>query len=286
MIKKGIIAGCWLIICGLFITGIGFLGHHHPFHPTTPVEESTANRHVLSRQSFKQLKITAASAKVTIKQGQHFTVSYYGPRHPAVKAKVKHDSMVISQTPVTKSKHSFFWTINNQQDRIIITVPQSSHLNKLWIRTNNELNISQLTAKQLNVISGDTNINSSQLENGQFKTTSGDLNLLDTVLINMQLTSTSGDISLNKVSLTNGAAKLTSGDFSGKRLMLNGRYQVKNISGDNTITKTKYNGAQLTTKSGDNQLGYRHQNSGRLTKISDEPNQIILKNISGDNTIK
>lgn len=286
MIKKGLIWGCWIVIAGLFITGIGFLGHHHPFHPTTPVEESTANQHVLSRKQFNRLKVTAASAKVVIKQGTHFTVSYYGPRHPAVTAKVRHGQMVVNQTSVTKSKQSFFWTISNHQDRIIITVPQSTHLKALRIRANQDLTISQLTADHLDVVAGDTNVNSSQFDAGQIQTDSGDLNLLDTVLLSIKLQSTSGDITMKQISLTKGAAHLTSGDFTGKRLTLNGRYQVQNTSGDNTITKTKYNGARLTTKSGDNRLGYRHQEGGKLVKTSDAPNQIVLQNVSGDNTLK
>ena len=106
--KRAFKWGSIIIVCGLIISGIAYLGHKQPFDPMTPIEESTANRDVLTRKSFNKIKVTASSADVIIKQGNHFTVSYYGNKNHAVHAQVKDGVLKITQTPVTHSKLAKF----------------------------------------------------------------------------------------------------------------------------------------------------------------------------------
>ena len=50
--KRAFKWGSIIIVCGLIISGIAYLGHKQPFDPMSPIEESTANRDVLTRKSF------------------------------------------------------------------------------------------------------------------------------------------------------------------------------------------------------------------------------------------
>lgn len=255
----------------------------------SPIEESTANRDVLTRKSFNKIKVTASSADVIIKQGNHFTVSYYGNKNHAVHAQVKDGVLKITQTPVTHSKLAKFQLLNSSdEERCIVTVPQKASLTKIEGHVNNELLLNRILAKKINLESnnGDINVLNSEFDQGKIITTSGDITIRNSSLIQTKLASTSGDINLNKVSLTKGCSLLTSGDFNGQRLTIIGHYSVTNQSGDNSITKSTIDGAKLTTKSGDNNLKRKHRSGGSLERNTTEPNFIYLKNVSGDNIIK
>ena len=129
--KRAFKWGSIIIVCGLIISGIAYLGHKQPFDPMSPIEESTANRDVLTRKSFNKIKVTASSADVIIKQGNHFTVSYYGNKNHAVHAQVKDGVLKITQTPVTHSKLAKFQLLNSSdEERCIVTVPQKASLLK------------------------------------------------------------------------------------------------------------------------------------------------------------
>lgn len=98
--KRAFKWGSIIIVCGLIISGIAYLGHKQPFDPMSPIEESTANRDVLTRKSFNKIKVTASSADVIIKQGNHFTVSYYGNKNHAVHAQVKDGVLKLRRHPL------------------------------------------------------------------------------------------------------------------------------------------------------------------------------------------
>ena len=287
--KRAFKWGSIIIVCGLIISGIAYLGHKQPFDPMSPIEESTANRDVLTRKSFNKIKVTASSADVIIKQGNHFTVSYYGNKNHAVHAQVKDGVLKITQTPVTHSKLAKFQLLNSSdEERCIVTVPQKASLTKIEGHVNNELLLNRILAKKINLESnnGDINVLNSEFDQGKIITTSGDITIRNSSPIQTKLASTSGDINLNKVSLTKGCSLLTSGDFNGQRLTIIGHYSVTNQSGDNSITKSTIDGAKLTTKSGDNNLKRKHRSGGSLERNTTEPNFIYLKNVSGDNIIK
>ncbi|MCR5524194.1 MAG: DUF4097 domain-containing protein [Lactobacillus sp.] len=287
--KRAFKWGSIIIVCGLIISGIAYLGHKQPFDPMTPIEESTANHDVLTRKSFNKIKVTASSADVIIKQGNHFTVSYYGNKSHAVHAQVKDGVLKISQAPVTHSKLAKFQLLNNtDEDRCIVTIPQKADLTNIEGHVNNELLLNRVLAKKINLESNSGNINvlNCEFDQGKIITTSGDISIRNSALINTKLASTSGDINLNKVSLTKGTSSLTSGDFNGRRLTVIGHYSVTNQSGDNSITKSTIDGAKLTTKNGDNKLKRKHRSGGSLEQHTTEPNVIYLKNVSGNNIIK
>lgn len=287
--KRAIKWGSLIFICGLIISGISYLGHKQPFDPMTPLEESQANHDVLTRKSFKKIDLTASSADVVIKQGQHYTVSYYGKKSHAVHAKVKNGTLKVTQTPVTHSKMFNFHIKNNvDDDRCVITIPKNTTISSLKSHVNNDLVINHVTAKKvaLDSNSGDISVLNSEFDGGNVSTTSGDIAIRRSSLLNTKLSATSGDIELFRTSLTKGTASLSSGDFNANRLSITGHYTITNQSGDNTITKSAIDGAKLTNQSGKNKLKHQTSNGGSLKQNLDEPNVVYLRNASGDNTIK
>lgn len=287
--KRAIKWGSIIFACGLIISGIAYLGHKQPFDPLTPIEESKANHDVLTRKSFNKIDVTASSADVVIKQGEHYTVSYYGKKTHAVHATIKNGTLKVTQTPITHSKLAPIQIINgSDEDRCVITIPEGKTLTNIKSHVNNDLILKQLSAKNvtLDSNSGDISILNGEFDRGTVTTTSGDVDIRQSSLLNTKLASTSGDITLAKVSLTKGSSTLTSGDFTGRRLTITGHYTVTNQSGDNLVTKSAIDGAKLTTTNGDNKLNRHHSDGGSLKQNLNEPNVIYLKNTSGDNTIK
>lgn len=287
--KRAIKWGSIIFVCGLIISGIAYLGHKQPFDPMTPIEESQANKDVITRKQFSKLDVTASSADVVIKQGQHYTVSYYGKKTHAVRARVKDGVLKVTQTSVTHSKFSNFHIGNNSDDeRFIITVPKGSTISKIKGHVNNDLVINRVPIKKvtLDSNSGDISVLNSEFDSGKIATASGDISIRRSSLLNTKLMAQSGDIDLTQTSLTKGNATLSSGDFSGHRLTITGHYTVTNQSGDNTIIKSKIDGAKLTTTSGTNKLKRRVSDGGSLEQKLDSPNIVFLRSVSGDNTIK
>lgn len=287
--KRAIKWGNLILVIGLIISGIAYLGHKQPFDPMTPIEESTANRDVLSRKSFTQIDVTAASADVTIKQGQHYTVSYYGKRNHAVHARVKNGILKVTQTPVTNSKLANFHLVNtSDEDRCIITVPATAKLKLIKGHVNNDLILNRVSAKKVSLDSnsGDISVLNSEYDGGHITTSSGDIIIRRSSLLSTKLATISGDILVSKTALTKGRSTLTSGVFTGRQLTITGHYLVTNQSGDNVVTKSNLDGARISTKSGNNKLKRRTSEGGHLERNLDQPNIIYLKNTSGDNTIK
>ncbi|MBB1085567.1 DUF4097 family beta strand repeat-containing protein [Limosilactobacillus fastidiosus] len=287
--KQAIKLGSILFVCGLIISGIAYLGHKQPFDPMTPIEESQANKEIITRKQFSKINATASSADVVIKQGQHYTVSYYGKKTHPVHARVKDGVLKITQMPVTYSKFNNFHIGNNSDnERFIITVPKGLTLSKIKGHVNNDLVINRVPVKEvtLNSNSGDINILNSAFNGGKIATASGNISIRRSSLFNTKLITQSGDIDLSQTSLIKGISTLSSGNFSGHRLTITGHYTVTNQSGDNTIIKSKIDGAKLTTTSGSNKLKRRVSDGGSLKQMLDSPNVIFLKSISGNNTIK
>lgn len=287
--KRVIKWGCIIVICGLIISGIAYLGHKQPFDPLTPIEESTANHNVLTRKPFRKINVTASSADVIIKQGDRFTVSYYGNKNHAVHARVTSGVLKITQTPITHSKLVKFQLLNSSsQERCIITVPKGATLTKITGHVNNELLLNRVFAKVVTLVSNSGNINvlHSEFDQGQINTTSGNIDVRNSALIGTRLASTSGDVTLKRVSLTKGSSTLASGNFSGSRLTITGHYAISNQSGDNSVTKSTIDGVKLITKNGTNQLKRKHNRGGSIEQGASEPNIIVLKTVSGDNTVK
>ena len=75
--KRAFKWGSIIIVCGLIISGIAYLGHKQPFDPMSPIEESTANRDVLTRKSFNKIKLSYLLKNLYLKQFFFIIILFY-----------------------------------------------------------------------------------------------------------------------------------------------------------------------------------------------------------------
>lgn len=278
--------GLEILICGLLLSGIAYLGHKQPFHPTTPLEESQANHNVITRKAFKKIRFNIPSTNIIIKQGRSYSVSYYGSRTTTPHVRVTDGNLELSQ-PTVKNRGLFSGRLSNN-DRCVITVPKDKTLTAIQGNFTANLVLSQIAVRKASLTTTNSNIaiKNSTIEGGKINNTSGNLAVRHSSLLNTKLSSASGNISLKRVSLTKGQATLSSGNFSAQHLTIIGHYTVSNKSGNNSVTKSSIDGAKLTTESGMNRLRSRSRTGGTLSRNDDVPNVLFLKNASGNNTLK
>lgn len=287
--KKALKIGGILIVVGIVIAAVGFFSHRQPFNPFNEDEITHVNKQTLSKKAFSRVKITAASADVTIKESDHYGVYYYGKSYAAVKAKVRNGQLTVTQTHAIASKHvSINWWTNGE-DRVVITVPHKSQLADLTVSGNSDVALENVTLAKahINTAGGDLTINRSQIDGGSLTTADGDIAADNSRLAATRLNSASGDIDLNRVTVNAGKASLSSGDFTARKLTVNGHYLLNNQSGDNDVQTSNHPGAILTSDSGDNELGHSSQDDGgTLDRNPDAANLIRITSQSGDNTFK
>lgn len=284
--KKALTLGGILVAIGTLITIIGFFSHHQPFDPFSRATVTQTHRQTLSKKHFNRVKVTAATAEITVKEGAHYRVQYAGQKPAAVKAQVKDGQLTVTQTPSVRAKHPhFIWSRGT--DRITITVPRGSQLKGLTIKSNDDIDLHQLhlASGMVKTTAGDLTVNKCRLAGSSLTSDSGDIEVTNSQLTGTRVTNTSGDIDFDRVMVKGGKADIDSGDFSAHGLTVNGHYLVNNQSGDNEVDTSNQPGAILTSDSGDNELGNREQDEGgKLEHDLNNPDLIRLITQSGDNS--
>lgn len=284
--KKALSIGGVLVIIGAIIAAVGFFSHRQPFHPVSEPEQVLTKKTTLTTKRFNRVKVTAASANVSLKQGDHFTAKYYGTRHPAIKATVKDGQLNITQTHITKAKQVHFF---DTDDRIVITVPRGTNLDDLTVSVNDDLRIENVNLANTDISTngGDITVNNSKIKSGRLTNDDGDIDIANSKLSATRLNSESGDIDLSRVTVNGGKSHLSSGDFTANKLTVQGIYRVNNQAGDIDVKTSNHPGAILTNSNGDNELGRQeNDDGGTLQRDTDNPNLIHLTNDSGDNSLR
>lgn len=284
--KKTLSIGGILLVVGMVMAAVGFFSHRQPFHPISEPGQIQAKQTTLTTKHFNRVKVTAASASVSLKQGDKFAVKYYGTRHPAIKTTVKDGQLTITQTHITQTKHVHFF---ESDDRIVITVPKNTNLDKVAISVNDDLKIESvnLARADINDNDGDIVINNSKVKGGHLTNDDGDIDIANSKLDATRINSADGDINLSRVTVNGGKASLSSGDFTANKLTVLGQYRVNNQDGDIDVKTSNHPGAILTNEDGDNELGHQeNDDGGTLQRDVDNHNLIHLTNNSGDNSLK
>lgn len=284
--KKALSIGGILVIIGAIMVAVGFFSHPQPFHPFDEETLNHVNKQTLTKQHFDRVKVTAASADVKVRQGDHYGAYYYGKKHAALQTTIKDGQLIISQTTAVKTKHfSVSWS-DDSNDQIVITVPKNKQVRSLTIKGNDDVTLkdTRFARVHVNTHGGDVTVNNSKVNGGTIDSASGDIRSANSRLTATKLTA-SGDTDLYKVTVNGGQANLSSGDFTARKLMVNGHYLVNNQSGDNEVHALNDPGVILTSDNGDVSLGHQEKDDGgTLERNTDNPNLIRMTTQDGDNS--
>lgn len=285
--KKALSIGGILVIIGAIMVTVGFFSHPQPFHPFDEETFNHVNKQTLTKQHFDRVKVTAASANVKVRQGDHYGAYYYGKKHAALKTTVKDGQLTIVQSTAIKAKHFSISWVDVSDDTIVITVPKDKRVRSLTVKSNDDVTLkgSQFGRVHINTNGGDITVNDSNINSGSLSSASGDIRAVNSQFTNVRLNSASGDTDLVKVTVNGGQANLSSGDFTARKLTVNGHYLVNNQSGDNEVHAVNNPGVTLTSDDGDVSLGQQERDDGgTLERNTDNPNLIRMTTQSGDNS--
>ncbi|QZN93059.1 DUF4097 domain-containing protein [Limosilactobacillus panis] len=285
--KKALSIGGILVIIGAIMVAVGFFSHPQPFHPFDEEIFNHVNKQTLTKQHFDRVKVTAASADVKVRQGDHYGAYYYGKKHAALQTTVKDGQLIVSQTTAVKTKHfSVSWS-DDSNDQIVITVPKNKQVRDLTIKGNDDVTLKDTRFARVHVKThgGDVTVNNSKIKGGTIDSASGDIRSANSRLTATKLNSASGDTDLYKVTVNGGQADLSSGDFTARKLTVNGHYLVNNQDGDNEAHALNDPGVILTSDDGNVSLGHQEKDDGgTLERNTDNPNLIRMITQDGDNS--
>lgn len=136
----------------------------------------------------------------------------------------------------------------------------------------------KLTIKQTY---GDTKINNSSAKHLQITSHSGDLASKNSTFNEAKITSHYGDVSFNKTDLTALTLEASSGDIKLLNTVLAEKNMISNHYGDIRISTQNAVSLTVDTAYGDVKVnGENYQNT--YQKITNQTNQLIIKNKSGD----
>lgn len=124
--KKTFKIGLGILVIGIVLMVVGFAGHgmkNVSFKGATPVIEKQVTKK-LSTAKFNRVNLTSSSANVLIKTGSKFSISYQGSNARLPKVTVTNQSATIHQGEA----YGTFFSYNNGDDTIIITVPKGTKL--------------------------------------------------------------------------------------------------------------------------------------------------------------
>ncbi len=285
--KKALSIGGILVIIGAIMVAVGFFSHPQPFHPFDEETFNHVNKQTLTKQHFNRVKVTAASADVKVRQGDHYGAYYYGKKHAVLKTTVKDGQLTVSQTTAVKTKHfSVSWS-DDSNDQIVITVPKDKQVRSLTIKGNDDVTLKDIRFARVHVNThgGDVTVNNSKVNGGTIDSASGDIRSANSQFTATKLNSASGDTDLYKVTVNGGQANLSSGDFTARKLTVNGHYLVNNQGGDNEVHALNDPGVILTSDDGDVSLGHQERDDGgTLERNTGNPNLIRMITQDGDNS--
>ena len=246
--KKTFKIGLGILIIGIILMVVGFAGHgmkNVSFEGATPVIEKQVTKKLSTAKEFNRVNLTSSSANVLIKTGSKFAISYQGSNARLPKVTVTNQSATIHQG---EGRGTFF-SYNNGDDTIIITVPKGTKL-----------------AGKLDVADGDLSITNVDLENM-------DVNVAD------------GDVVYNNLTVTGGKTTLGDGDFTSNRVIFKGHYTVKTDDGDNKVIASHADGFILHTDDGDNKLDGVDHGTEDLQQNESAANLLRLEANDGDNSV-
>lgn len=145
--EKTFKVGLGILVIGIVLMVVGFAGHgmkNVSFEGTTPVIEKQVTKKLSTAKEFNRVNLTSSSANVLIKTGSKFSISYQGSNARLPKVTVTNQPATIHQD----EGRGIFFSYNNGDDTIIITVPKGTKL-----------------AGKLDVADGDLSITNIDLEN-------------------------------------------------------------------------------------------------------------------------
>lgn len=237
-----------VLIVGIILMIVGFAGHgvkNIYFKGTMPTVEHRTTKHLASNKEFKELDLNVPYSNVLIKTGKKFAVNYQGSNGRIPKVKLTGQTLTVNQD----YGHGTFFTRDDGDDTLIITVPKGTILS------------------------------------GKIEMVDGDLDISNVDLTNMDINDADGDVTYNKLAIEGGKTTLGQGDFTSHGVIFKGHYTVKTDDGDNKVIASHADGFILHTVDGDNKLDGVEHGSEDLQQNTSAANLLRLKTTDGDNSV-
>jgi len=237
-----------ILIIGIILMIVGFAGHgmkNISFKGTTPVIEKRVTKRLSTDKEFTKINLTSSTANVLIKPGTKFSISYQGSNARLPKVRVTNQVATINQT----GSNGMFFSYNDGDDIIVITVPKGSKLS------------------------------------GKLDIADGDLSITNVDLDNMDVNAADGDIVYNNLTVTGGKTTLGDGDFTSNKVTFKGHYTVKTDDGNNKVIASYADGFILHTDDGDNKLDGVDHGTEDLQQNESAANLLRLESNDGDNSV-
>lgn len=227
-------------------------------------DKVTTNLSKKYKKDIRSIEVNSDMSDVTIKKGNHFSVTSRGDdKNVKVKSYIKDKQWILKEE--TKESVINFRPLNNVENHITITVPKKT--NKLSVNAND----------------GDLKVNNINVEKAKLNADSADISINKGKFDQLYVNNDSGDISTSNINSKKHIKLINdSGDINLQKMQPDVNTNIKNDSGDISLhykEKPKDTLLKIHNDSGDSYVGLRELKD---KKVGNGSKKLQLFNDSGD----
>lgn len=224
----------------------------------------------LLEEPFDSLRVELRDLDVEIKAGEDYEIHYSGKASEKPTVELDNDVAVIKQ-PKKKAIRGIYVSVNFSEEKLTITIPNDK--------------VHTLKNTKITTASGDVVISGIIGNDLKINLASGNLKINDVFLENAQVNVASGDIDIDQLEIMNLQVKTASGDINIEDSKFWGTAELVAVSGDSTVSTTRFRTYNLKTVSGENRL-FDKVSSKPIQQGQGQNPELKMSAVSGDNTVR